>query len=333
MPPHLSVEERWAIISLHKFADWSNYRIAQTLHCSHHTVADTLKRYEETGDVSDRERSGRPPLLESHSSEYKVALDVVKKHRQYSAAQLAKYLRLERGVDISASTMKNFLHRLHFHPVHFRKRPLLTEKHREKRLRFALENHGEEWDDVIFTDEKFFLFGPEGVRLWKRPQEEEICGFVPMERTKFMVWGGIWKGGKTGLFIAEDSIDSGEYQNILWEYLISPQHEEFLQYMRVLQDNAAPHTSASTRDFLDNFEVELVEDYPPMSPDINPIERVWGWMVNYINHRDAKTPHRYQRLIEEAWEMCPQKTIDAFIFHVPSILKEIEEKKGGNTTN
>jgi transposase len=50
--------------------------------------------------------------------------------------------------------------------------------------------------------------------------------------------------------------------------------------MRVLQDNAAPHTSASTRDFLDNFEFELVEDYPPMSPDINPIERVWGWMVN-----------------------------------------------------
>jgi hypothetical protein len=55
--------------------------------------------------------------------------------------------------------------------VHFRKRPLLTEKHREKRLRFALENHGEEWDDVILI----YLYGQKILLVWTRgsPSVEE----------------------------------------------------------------------------------------------------------------------------------------------------------------
>ena len=90
--------------------------------------------------------------------------------------------------------------------------------------------------------------------------------------------------------------------------------------MRVLQDNATPHTSASKRDVLHNFEVELVEDYPPMSPDINPIERVWAWMVNDINHHDAKYPDLYHDLILEAWEEVRQEVIDSFISNVPTVL-------------
>jgi transposase len=153
-----------------------------------------------------------------------------------------------------------------------------------------------------------------------------------MQRTKYMVWGGIWKKGRTELYISEDNIDSEEYQCILWDYLIDPCHEEYLEYMRLLQDNAPPHTSQSTRDFLDNFEVEVIEDYPPMSPDINAIERVWGWMENHINHKYVNNPEKYQQLIEEAWNEIAQTVIDSYISNVPNVLKQIKMKKGGNTS-
>lgn len=76
-----------------------------------------------------------------------------------------------------------------------------------------------------------------------------------------------------------------------------------------------------------------VENYPPMSPDINAIERVWGWMANYINHNYANNPNEYELLIQEAWDNIPQDVIDSYIFHVPKVLQEIREKKGDNSSS
>ena len=110
MRPHFSTEEHWAVVT-------------------------------ETDDVINKERSGRPPVLHSPASEYTMALKLVKRHCQFSASQLAKCLakclRDPNGIELSEPTVLRLLHRWHFHPVHFRKRPLLTQKHREKRLRFA----------------------------------------------------------------------------------------------------------------------------------------------------------------------------------------------------
>lgn len=175
----LSEEERWAIVILHKYGGWSNSHIYNTIKCSHTTISRLLQKYKETGDVKDKERSGRPPLLSKKSSEYRTAFTTVKRHRQFTSSQLSKYLKSHNNIDISRSTMHNLIQQWGFHPVHFRKKPLLTGKHKEKRMKFSIENEGEEWDDVIFTDEKIFYFGSEGVKLWKRSNEKEIPSFVP----------------------------------------------------------------------------------------------------------------------------------------------------------
>ena len=87
-------------------------------------------------------------------------------------------------------------------------------------------------------------------------------------------------GGKTKLHIRDsnDFIDAEEYQNILWEYFIEPMENNEIDnpFLRLLQDNATPHKDKGTMDFLHNFDVDLVENYPPCSPDLNPIEKVWG---------------------------------------------------------
>lgn len=56
-----------------------------------------------------------------------------------------------------------------------------------------------------------------------------------------------------------------------------------------------------------------------------------GWMENHINHKYVNNPEKYQQLIEEAWNELPQSVIDSYIFNVPNVLKQIEEKDGGNT--
>ena len=51
------------------------------------------------------------------------------------------------------------------------------------------------------------------------------------------------------------------------------------------QDGATSHTSKITQVFLQENRVNLIskEDWPPNSPNLNPIEDIWGVMVQELN--------------------------------------------------
>ena len=43
----------------------------------------------------------------------------------------------------------------------------------------------------------------------------------------------------------------------------------------LMDDNATPHRARVALDFLNTEEIESM-DWPPKSPDLNPIEPLWG---------------------------------------------------------
>jgi hypothetical protein len=59
------------------------------------------------------------------------------------------------------------------------------------------------------------------------------------------------------------------------------------------QDNDPPHKLASTHVKVWNSKhgasVRILEQWPPNSPDLNPIENVWGWMEAKINQLGCKS--------------------------------------------
>ena len=61
---------KWQIVGLLKSGDKKQNEIAQLLGVSPKCVSSTKKRYEETGTVSDRSRSGRPKKLNFRDENY-----------------------------------------------------------------------------------------------------------------------------------------------------------------------------------------------------------------------------------------------------------------------
>ena len=90
-----------------------------------------------------------------------------------------------------------------------------------------------------------------------------------------LVWSGIMGGKKTRLIVINGNNNAQTYTNdvLAVEALL------FIQFhgpnVTFRLDKARPHLAAITRQLLATNNVNVL-DRPANSPDINPIEQVWG---------------------------------------------------------
>jgi len=185
---------------------------------------------------------------------------------------------------------------------------------------------GSQWNNVIFSDEKVFTISKQGLKVWKRPHES-IMIQEPLKPTSLIVWRGIWINGRTSIHITDSTIDADEYQNIIFEHVIAPEVDRDKLFQ---QDNAPPHKAKSTLEFFEAMDLELLQDYPPYSPELNPIEKVWSWMEAQVCQMSPKNKEELMNAIDLCWKNLPQKTIKSYISHLDTVCKKIKKAKGGS---
>ncbi len=79
----------------------------------------------------------------------------------------------------------------------------------------------------------------------------------------------------------DDSVDSLKYTECLKEILIDQMNKLYPSGWRLVHDNPRIHTSFITQNFLEESGVKVIQ-HPPYSPDLNPIEKVWGYLKSKV---------------------------------------------------
>ncbi|KAK6024069.1 hypothetical protein OSTOST_10128, partial [Ostertagia ostertagi] len=81
------------------------------------------------------------------------------------------------------------------------------------------------------------------------------------------------------------------------------------RFCELVRDNAPPHTSRYTASKLKEWNVETVS-WPPESPDLNPIEIVWGTMKNFVRSLTPDVCANFIRGLPSKMERQKGRNID-----------------------
>lgn len=215
--------------------------------------------------------------------------------------------------------------------IKYRKRkrtPELKPHHREARKKFAAKNinRTEYWERVIFSDEKKFnLDGPDGYRYYWHDlrKDPELCTKRVSGGGSVYIWAAFNKYGKSKLVFLQGRQESNKYIERLRQNL-SPfitQVQPNLPNKKLVfqQDNCSYHASRLTNSFLSTLDCEVMK-WPSKSPDLNPIENVWGQLARdvYAGGRQFSSHEELTRQILISWSNLPTDYLVRLVDSMPS---------------
>lgn len=131
--------------------------IANKLKCARHTVNRAVKRFRQAGEHHNKPRSGRKRVT-SYREDRKLIRESLRNRRKTSSV-LSADLSEQTGRVISSRTVRRRLLNAGLRGCKARKKPWLSQKNKEKRLKWARQHQNwseEDWSNVIWSDESNF---------------------------------------------------------------------------------------------------------------------------------------------------------------------------------
>lgn len=136
-----------------------------------------------------------------------------------------------------------------------------------------------------------------------------------------MVWGGISKFGKTKLWINIDRerINKEKYCEIIENYALPLITQNLPQESILLQDGATCHTARYTKEYLSELGIRIQQN-PPHSPDMNPIEMIWSIIKRSVSLQNPRTRNQLITAAVASWDAIEIETISKAINKLKSVL-------------
>jgi DDE superfamily endonuclease len=284
--PELSPQMRSRICELRSLR-WSYQRIFEKHpEIPYSTIAYTCRKERERLNNVSKPRCGAPRVITEEERDSLLETVLLTPELSYEA------LRAQECPNASVRAMKQLLQEMNIRKWIRLKRPALSVAHAGLRLTWAqryrhfryLNWRRLKWSDEcsiqLGKGEKLnwvFVQGGKGQAL--RRLEPDIvqpraCG----KKKRKMFWAAFGYGLRTRLVPMDGDptarrggVTARIYREVLNQHLLPVLHFGTI----FMHDNAPIHTAHLIREWLEEHNVDVM-DWPPYSPDLNPIENLWA---------------------------------------------------------
>jgi transposase len=150
-----------------------------------------------------------------------------------------------------------------------------------------------------------------------------------------MFWGCFSKFGLGPLVALEGVQNQDTYIELLQNYVlpeIETAREIAEENILFTQDNAPCHKAKRVVTFLENNDIQTL-NWPPQSPDLNPIENLWAWIKRKHESEYPFPTTRFQLIenIFEKWGKIPEEIVVNLCDSVKRRLGEVLRLNGRPT--
>ena len=314
----------------------SQREVANTFNVSKSVISRLWNRYQQTQNVDDRPRSGRP--RSTTRAQDRFIRNQVLRNRTQTANQVAANLNQATGVRVSGQTIRNRLHAAHLNARRPRVVPPLTARHMDQRRQWcrARRRWGQRrWSRVMFSDESRFTldFLDRRGRVWRRRNERHAnINLRPHDRFgggSVMVWGGITMTDRTPLHVVQGRVTGQYYRDNILTPFVVPFARRVGRRFIFQDDNARAHHARIVNNHLQQHNIYRLP-WPAMSPDLSPIEHVWDMIGRRVRQRQ-RPPTTLVELglaLQEEWNRLPQRVIGRLIRSMPRRVEECLDVRG-----
>jgi transposase len=246
-----------------------------------------------------------------------------------SPGQIAEHL-LSKGTTCSLSTARRDLATMGYGARKRPKAPRYFVGDTTRRLAFAKKYLKIITSKkVLFSDEKYCKSNDHSSLWgWVKKGGSVLPRRYEQWASKIHVWGVIGIGVKKLVVLPrKDRVNSAVYVTKCIKPSLPLLRQPGVLFM---QDGATAHTSGETIKKLKTLRVDVIPDWPPRSPDLNPIETVWAILGKRISKRGATSIDDLEKITVEEWDKISQATIDGLVRGFEKRLREVI-KTGGET--
>jgi transposase len=260
--------------------------------------------------------------------------------------------RRETGLEMSNTTIKRLAQKSGLQHWRAKKRPELTEEHAAERLLWCkcrVHWGVEEWKIYMWSDECSAERGRGKLIEWvfglraDKWKPSHVTTYTKGKDLRIMVWAAFWgAGNRTPLYIIDRDFESkkhGYSANSYIEVL-----DTNVQYMEddmvFMQDNASIHTAIKVKDWFKEQRVRTT-DWPPYSPDLNPIENAWHAMkclalkmfpeIMQSGGDSEEDIKQVEECLKAAWNALPNELFEGYIESMQRRVAMCIQAKGWHT--
>ena len=179
--------------------------------------------------------------------------------------------------------------------------PYMKPIHITQRINFAKELlNDRKWRRTFFLDEFSFQAYSHKKYCYQNPKER-VSKPRPKHPPKVHLIAMISYKGPTRLIIFEHNLKAsslvGYLDLLVKDAKVLYPDDDF----RICLDNDSKHTSKDMADFALENNLDIVRDWPSSSPDLNPIENVWGKMSIELQKLSPQNADDLRKALKTIW--------------------------------